>query len=513
MCLPKTYKEAVGGDDPDEWKRAMDEEIESFKETETFELVERPKDAKVVRGKWVYSSKGDPTGNIIHKARFVAKGCSQVQGVNYEETFSPTARMESVRLLIAVAINNDYKIHQMDVRRAYLHAPIDCDIYCEQPEGYEAPQEGGSKLVWKLLKSLYGLKQSGRNWHKILSDFLKQSGFTQSKVDTCVFVKLEVGGTTILLVWVDDIILVASSDELMNFVKSLLMERFRMKDLGQICFFLGIEFTPRDGGLLMSQTMYLKSVLKRFGMDSCKPRGTPCEMKVESYSVNEGTIDIEKYREMVGSLVYAMVCTRPDLSYVVTKLSQHLSCPTEGDLVTMKHVFQYIQGTLDQGLFFSKQIPRLSAYCDADWGSTCEDRKSITGYCFSLSPEGPVISWKSKKQKSVALSTCEAEYVAISIAAQEASYLTQLYKDMTGITMKPVLIRNDNTGAISIIKNPSNHHKTKHIDIRYHYVRENNADGNISVQYVKSGKNIADMFTKACPKQKLISFKPYLFGY
>ena len=455
------------------------------------------------------SVKGDPTGNIIHKARYVAQGCGQVKGVNYEETFSPTARMESVRLLIGLAVNSDFMIHQMDVRRAYLHAPIDFDVYVEQPKGYE---EGGGGMVWKLLKSLYGLKQSGRNWHHILSEFLIQSGFNQSKVDTCVFFKRNGDGSTILLVWVDDIIIVASSDGLMYAVKSLLMEKFNMKDLGKISFFLGIEFNPRDGGLYMSQTMYLKNVLQRFGMDSCKPRGTPCEMKLDSHSESTEGVDITKYREMVGSLVYAMVCTRPDLSFVVTKLSQHLASPTQGDLVTLKHVFQYIQGTVNQGLLFTKQNTELSAYCDADWGSTCEDRRSITGYCFSLSPNGPLISWKSKKQKSVALSTCEAEYVAISVAAQEAAYLSQLYEDMTGIDIKPVVIRNDNQGALSIIKNPSNHHKTKHIDIRYHYVRENNENGNIAVEYVSSGENIADIFTKACAKQKLLSFRPYLFG-
>lgn len=419
--------------------------------------------------------------------------------------------MESVRLLIAVAINSGFLIHQMDVRRAYLHAPIDCDIYVEQPEGYEVSQGGGPKLVWKLLRSLYGLKQSGRNWHHILRDFLKQSGFTQSKVDTCVFVKRDGHGSTILLVWVDDIILVASSDQLMNSVKVLLTEKFNMKDLGVISFFLGIEFTPRNGGLFMSQNMYLKNVLKRFGMDSCKPRGTPCEMKTASH--NESSMDIDKYREMVGSLVYAMVSTRPDLSYVVTKLSQHLSCPTEGDMVTMKHVFQYIQGTLDYGMLFTKQDSQLSAYCDADWASTCEDRRSITGFCFSLSPDGPVVSWKSKKQKSVALSTCEAEYVAMSIAAQEAAYLSQLHQDMTGVNLQPVLIRNDNTGAISIVKNPSNHHKTKHVDIRHHYVRENAEEGKVTVEYVLSGENVADMFTKPVPKPKLLKFKHYLFGH
>ena len=234
-------------------------------------------------------------------------------------------------------------------------------------------------------------------------------------------------------------------------------------------------------------------------------------MKTASH--NESKMDIDKYCEMVGSLVYATVSTRPDLSYVVTKLSQHLSCPTEGDMVTMKHVFQYIQGTLDYGMLFTKQDSQLSAYCDADWASTCEDRRSITGFCFSLSPDGPVVSWKSKKQKSVALSTCEAEYVAMSIAAQEAAYLSQLHQDMTGVNLQPVLIRNDNTGAISIVKNPSNHHKTKHVDIRHHYVRENAEEGKVTVEYVLSGENVADMFTKPVPKPKLLKFKHYLFGH
>ena len=257
---------------------------------------------------------------------------------------------------------------------------------------------------------MYGLKQSGRNWHSLLQEFLLNNHFKQSDADPCVYVRSS-GGIIILLVWVDDIIIAACSIQNMNTVKDMLKARFNMKDLGTIASFLGIQFIHNENQIVMSQSNYLKCILKRFDMSSCKPRATPCEVNPESHDTDE-IIEVTKYREMVGSLVYAMTCTRPDLSYVVTKLSRHLSCPNKGDWIMLKHVYRYIQGTLKYGLTFKQSEDfKLSAFCDADWASSSDDRRIITGYCFSLCEKGPAVSWKSTKQASVALSTCEAEYI------------------------------------------------------------------------------------------------------
>ena len=302
----------------------------------------------------------------------------------------------------------------------------------------------------------------------------------------------------------------------MEDVKEKFKGRFKMKDLGPISYFLGIQFSQMDGVITMTQSSYLRNILNKFGMADCKPRATPSEMKPSSYDSEKtgDSSDELKYREMIGSLVYAMTCTRPDLSYIVTKLSQHLSCPNNGDWILLKHVFQYIQGTLDFKLSFHKNDKdmKVVAYCDDDWASSLDERRSITGYLFMVSDEGPAISWKSKKQASVALSTCEAEYMALSSTCQEVSYLTRFLENIMHADFQPVEIRSDNQGAIALVKNPVKHHKSKHIDIRYHFIRDYLKEDKISLSYVPSDKNVADIFTKPCSKFKLQDFKTQLFG-
>ena len=277
--------------------------------------------------------------------------------------------------------------------------------------------------------------------------------------------------------WVDDITVAASSTLLLNEIKQHLSSKFNMKELGPLSSFLGIHFEQKEDAITMSQSQYLKKILEKFGFENCKPRGTPCEANPEVYNTDTfaDENDPRKYRQMVGSLlVYAMICTRHDLSYVVTKLSQHLSKPTSGDLLMLNHVFRYVKSTVDYHLTFRKggNDLQITAYCDADWASSLDDRHSISGYCTSLLETGPLISWKSRKQSSIALSTCEAEYISLSATCQEISYPVQLLKDVLDHDFQPATLMNDNQGAIALVKNPIGHMRSKHIDIRYHYVHE-----------------------------------------
>ncbi|XP_057299273.1 uncharacterized protein LOC130629914 [Hydractinia symbiolongicarpus] len=360
----------------------------------------------------------------------------------------------------------------------------------------------------------YFLKQksdASRALEKILAD-IAPYGKAQTK---------QCGYTIVLLVWVDDIIITSSKDELLNTVKIQLKNRFNMKDLGTLSSFLGIDFERGIDYVTMSQSRYLKNVLIRFSLNDCKPRNTPCEQNPAAYILDE-TSDTEKtdndtklYRQMVGSIVYAMTCSRPDLSYVVTKLSQHLSKPENSDCIMLKHVFRYIKNTVSYTFTFRKlnhKEFRLYAFCDANWASSLDNRRSITGYCISINPSGPPISWRSKKQASVALSTCEAEYMALSLTAQETAHLTRLIKDLTNFHLKPPVIKNDNQGALALLKNPVKHMKAKHIDIRYHYIRECFQQNQIAVEYIPSSENKADIFTKPPKKHLLTMFKQYLFG-
>ena len=508
--IPSTYDEAMEDENADDWKNAMNSEIESLRKNDTFIETDIPAQRKVLGGKWVYNVKNDQ-GQPLFKARYVAQGYGQIPNVDFYETFSPTPRLESLRILVQIAVQYGFSMHQMDVRTAFLHAPLDEEIFIKPPKGYEPSKKN---CVWKLKKSLYGLKQSGRNWHILLEKHLSEEmNFIRSEADPCVYICVTDCDKAYILVWVDDLILIASSDLFMVSMKNSLKTRFDMKDLGSLSCFLGIEFLQDGDVFTMSQSKYLTKVLSRFGMLDVKVRTTPCE-NMSTYEDEEPVSD-STYREAVGSLVYAMVATRPDLSFVVTKLSQHLSNPTRGDILMLKHVFQYIKGSLDHCLVFKKvdgEVLQLEAFVDADWASSRTDRKSITGYCFRLHHQGPVISWKSRKQPTVALSTCEAEYMALSLTCQEAVFLNRLVNNLLGYESRSVDIHCDNQGAIALAKNPVKHNRTKHIDIRHHYVRELVENDSVILKYVQSDSNLADPFTKPLAKIKWSSFMIKLFG-
>ena len=279
------------------WKEAMDSEMNSLEENNTYTVVTLPKDKKAVGSKWTYAIKSDPDGNVIHKARFVAKGYAQVEGLDYTDTYSPTANMTTVRMIMQFAAEYDLIVHQLDVKTAYLNAPIDCDIYMLQPKGYEQPGEYNDQ-VWRLNKLLYGLKQSGRNWNIVLDGFFQENGFAKSEVDACLYMKKIASTKIFVVVWVDDIVIAASNEELMKETKDLLKMRFKMKDLRKISWLLGIQFHQTNDAITISQSHYLKGVLERFQMIDCKPRYTPCEAKIEESDETENTDDdIKRYRE------------------------------------------------------------------------------------------------------------------------------------------------------------------------------------------------------------------------
>ena len=284
--IPSCYAQATNSPDSTSWKRAMDEEIHSLESNDTYELTALPHNSEVVGGKWVYTIKSGPNSEQTYKARFVAKGYSQIPGVDYHETFAPTARMSSIRVLIQHAVQNNMVVHQMDVKAAYLNAPIDCDIYVEQPKGYEKVGKDGEKLVCKLNKSLYGLKQSGRNWNETIHDYLSKEGFVQSLADPCVYRKFVDGDASnciILVIWVDDLIISASNNKLLDDVKKSLSDKFKMKDLGILHWFLGTEFVCSDGMIEMKQSRYIEKILEKFGMDSCKPKATPAIVGLDKF--------------------------------------------------------------------------------------------------------------------------------------------------------------------------------------------------------------------------------------
>ena len=426
--IPKTYKEAIESSESPQWKLAMDTEMQSLIENETFTEIYKPsiKNIKEIGGRWVYTIK-EGSNDVIFKARYVAEGFSQVHGQNYFETFSPTPKMSTLRILMQIVAQNDLLLHQMDVKSAYLHAEIDCDVYIELPEGYKKKD-----IIWKLEKSLYGLKQSGRNWNQVIHKFFTEQKLIQSKVDPCLYMCINDENVMIILIWVDDIIIAASYDDELIKLKEILKKQFKMKDLGYISNFLGIHFTQTENTVSLDQSSYLNRVLHKFDMIECKPRNTPCEKDINAFYNNPNKPKAKQkssklFREIVGSLIYAMLCTRPDISWIITKLSQHLDDPNNVDWLLINHVMRYIKGSLETKLCFTKSDKlQLVGYCDADWGGDPGERKSTSGYYFCLNNRGPPISWKSRKQPTVAVPSCEAEYMAAALCIQEALYLSML---------------------------------------------------------------------------------------
>ena len=506
--IPTNYSEAVSSEQSLKWMSAMKEEIDNLQENDTYQLVPLPKNKSIIGSKWVYSVKLGANNEEKYKARLVAKGYSQQQSVDYNETFSPTAKLTSIRMLMQVAVQN-YILRQLDVKSAYLNATIDEEIYLEQPEGFVKTNDSGEKLVCKLNKSIYGLKQSGRNWNNTFHTFLCSENFVQSSADHCVYTKHDKDSVIITIMWVDDIIIASNNNAAVNDIISSLSEQFRMKDMGTLSYFLGIEFSFCEGYIKMSQSKCIAKMLSKFNMIDCNPKAVPCDPCVSKLNCDDSTYlsDSTLYKEIVGSLIYLMTCTRPDLSFVVTYLSQYMSRPTVAHLSLAKNVLKYLKGTKNYCLTFTKcdHDLKLVGYCDSDWGNST-DRRSISGYCFHLNEKSSLISWKSKKQNVIALSSCEAEYVAMTVAVQEAKFLRQLLSDLTNSDFMCVNLFADNQGAILLAKNPVHHQRTKHIDVKYHFIRLEIQHGTITFEYVSTNDNVADLFTKPVSKIKLNKF-------
>ncbi|MEE4247441.1 MAG: reverse transcriptase domain-containing protein [Kangiellaceae bacterium] len=513
MNIPSTYSEAITSPESHQWQAAMESEIANFENNDVYELTELPNDRDSVKGRWVYAVKENPNQNLKYKARYVAKGFSQKAGVDYDETFAPTAKMTTIRTLMNVVAQDDMVIHQLDVKAAYLNAPIDHEIYLEQAQGFEV-KSASKNLVWKLKKSVYGLKQSGRNWNETLDDYLKERGFENSIVDPCLYTRTKKDSTVLMLVWVDDILIAGSDKETVDVVKTEMKAKFDITDFGRLSYFLGIQFNFAQSEVRMNQAVYVEKVLSKFGMTDCRPRLTPCDQNLQFTNDDRAIIDVTLYREMIGSFIYLMTCTRPDICWIVTKLSQFLAKPTSEHHAYAKQVLRYLKGTMKHELVFRKSSESLSisGHADSDWAGS-EDRKSISGYCFKLNENSGVVSWRSKKQDTVALSSCEAEYMSLTLALQEGLFLMQLMSDMRPEgNFESFSLKGDNQGALALSKNPVHHKRSKHIDVKFHFIRENVKSGKVVLTYVQSSENNADVFTKSVGKILFERCVSKLFG-
>jgi hypothetical protein len=494
---PKDIKGVLKSDEKDKWLDAMENEIKSLKEHGVWDLVKLPEGRKTVGCKWIFKVKQDADGNVErYKARLVAQGFSQKEGEDYDETFSPVVRFESIRTVIALAAQLGLSLHQMDVKTAFLNGELKEKIYMRQPPGYVV--QGKETYVCLLYKSLYGLKQSARCWNEELDSQLKKMGFFQSAFDPCIYVRSKENEIIIIAVYVDDLIIGGENDSNIKRIKDTISSKFDMEDMGKLHHFLGVKIVQNPSWIWIGQPAYIKVLLKNFSMDNSKAVATPFDAgtKLIKSKEDDDSCNKVKYQSAVGSLLFLSNRTRPDISYAVGVTARFSANPSVVHWSAVKRIMRYLNGSIDLGLLYVREegTGKLVGYSDADWAGDLDDRKSTSGYVFQLS--GSAITWRSKKQTVVALSTAEAEYIALASAAQEAVWLKRLISDLQGSEEKTITIYEDNQSAICMGKNQQYHGRTKHVDIKYHFVREKIATGAITVPYCKTDDMVADIFTK-----------------
>ena len=522
---PTDVNEAVNGPDAKEWKSAIIEEYIALMENSTWDIVDLPKGQKLIDSRFVLKTKLRSNGEIERrKARLVAKGYNQRPGIDFHETFAPVVRMSTIRIMMALATEMKLIVHQMDVVSAYLNGDLDEELYMNLPEELESSlkeivathrhqdtvcksqewlrqiQSGGRKAC-RLQRSIYGLRQSGRMWNRKLDHALKSLGLKPSAADPCLYVQRT--GETIMLIaiYVDDLVIATNNVENMRMVKESLQRVFKMKDLGPIHYCLGIEIKQdlEANTITMSQKKYAEEILNRFGMENCAPISCPLDAN-EKLKKTETEEDSEfPYQSLVGSLMYLAISTRPDIAYAVSALSQFNSNPGVEHWNAAKRVLRYIRGTTDYKLTYRREGTPIRGYVDADWASCTDDRRSYTGYAFILA--NAAVSWDAKKQRTVALSSTESEYMALCEGTKEAIYLRNLLEEI-GIQKAPMILFNDNQGAQQLIKNSVHHNRSKHIDIRYFFIKEAFENKVIDPKYLSTENMLADVLTKPLHKPK-----------
>ncbi|KAG2761114.1 Retrovirus-related Pol polyprotein from transposon TNT 1-94 [Phytophthora cactorum] len=498
LSEPSTFQEVVNGPDQVHWRKAICAELKSMRLRGVFCAAKLSNGQRAIGTKWVFKIKRKADGSIEkYKARLVAKGFKQKYGIDYTETFSPVVKYVTLRMVIAIAKYFGWPLDQLDVVTAFLYGIMKEQVFCIVPEGVELD---GNFDCLELVKAIYGLKQASRVWNETFDEFVCSIGFQVSTFDPCLYIEFVDGHCVLVLVYVDDVLITGSSPELISRTTNDLKTRFEMTDSGKCVFALGIELVDGpDGSVTMCQRRYVDDILKRFGMDECKAVVSPVDMSTRLVPSDAATKVNAPFREAVGVLMHLMTATRPDIAYAVGYVSRFMENPQEEHWVAVKRIFRYLQGTKTHGICFKpgNKID-FRGYSDADWAGDLADRKSTSGYTFMLM-SAPV-SWGSKKQSSVSLSTSEAEYIALSLAIQKGKWIHRLLCEILAAaneTGPELMIREDNQSCIKMTKNPVNHGRAKHIDIKYHHIRDEVKRGEVKLQYCETSVMLADIMTKA----------------
>ena len=530
---PKSYKEAMASDEKLEWLEAIKKEHESLIQNGTWKLVQRKPGMKILKGKWVLDNKLGSNNQLLRrKARYVIKGYEQIFGIDYSETFSPVVKSKTIRMLLTIAAKFNLELKHIDFDTAFLNGELEEVIFMEQPEGFV---ENGSQYVCELKKSIYGLKQAARVWYKAIDALLQKLGYKPCAVDPCFYTKVSKTGKRIYLsIYVDDAAIAyekQDEDEWLN-DKTIIGETYKMKDIGDLHWILNmkVERDREKGTITLCQNAYIEGMLERFNLLNITPVVNP-----EKYSNLHKTLDgsdgvkldeagHSEYRMIIGGLLYASITTRVDISHIVGQLSRFLAEPCEHHMDAATHVLKYLAGTKDLGVKFGSiadevmdakvthgspksETAPLQTYTDANWGSDLKDRRSVSGTIVKL--WGSPVSWISRRQATVALSTTEAEYIAVGVGTQEVLWFRMWLKEVMGLNVT-VPIYCDNISAISLTGNETDHQRTKHIDIRHHFVRDHVTKQDIEMRWITTKDQEADILTKMLPTSRFQELRDVL---
>ena len=511
LMEPTSYQDALDRPDTPKWKASMDAEMQALWSNKTWKLSLLPKGRKAVGSKWVYKiKKGLDLQNPRYKSRLVAKGYLQRKGIDYTETFAPVARTTSMRVILAVAANEGLALETIDVDNAYLNGVIDAKVYMTQPEGYVDPKFPAPTWVCELQKSLYGLKQAGKIWNDTIHSYIIEMGFTRTSADPCVYIHVTKEKQKVIIgLHVDDFIVAGHQGEI-EWLKEQLKKRYRIKSsVATLC--LGIQiYRSSDGAISLSQSNYIRDSVIECGLEKANPKNIPLPTEAPRTMMSAGTqakactaAECTLYRRIIGKMNYAAVGTRPDISFTVGLLGRYMQEPNTLHLSYAKHAMCYLKGTMNARL----QMPRgsgtlsLQGYVDSDWAGT-QGRRSTSGYVFFVN--GSTISWLSKRQSTVATSSAEAEYIAMTDVTKEAIWLRRLLTDLGYPQEGATPIFEDNLSCIKYTQADANHNRSKHIDVRYHFTREKITEQVIKILRTSSEDQPADMLTKPQAKPRFL---------
>ncbi|KAJ9544052.1 hypothetical protein OSB04_023759 [Centaurea solstitialis] len=484
--------------DPD-WVRAMQDELAEFERNKVWCLVKRPWGKSIIGLKWIFRNKKDENNLVIrNKARLVAKGFRQQEGIDYDETFAPVARIEAIRIFLAYAAQKNMMVYQMDVKCAFLNGVLHEEVYVEQPEGFVDPRFPDH--VYALDKALYGLKQARRAWYETLTIYLLEAGYKKGIIDPTLFLRKSGDDLIIVQIYVDDIIFASTKPELCKEFEHTMKSQFQMSMMGELTFFLGLQVRQYPEGIFINQSKYVHDLLKRFDVVGSNSAATPMSRSFQMDADLSGKpVDLKKYRAMIGSLLY-LTASRPDIVFSTDVCARYQCDPRDSHLKAVKRILRYLKGTPDFGLWYPKGSSfELIGYTDSDHAGCKLDRKSTSGACQFLGNK--LVSWSSRKQNCVSLSTAEAEYIAAACCCSQVLWMKTQLADF-GYTMNRIPIYCDSQSAIQITANPVQHSKTKHIDIRYHFIKDHVEKGNIELYFVESDLQLADLFTKAFDEKR-----------